>query len=132
MSGDADLRAIIAKVRRIPHLLEETAGECAQSLDAQINAELAGGHGPNGEPWPTTKDGKAPLPNAAGNATLTKAVGTTLITNAQHPYQFHNRGARGGALPVRKVVPNKLTQVLANAIKRPLIKAFNSKVKGGA
>lgn len=132
MSGEADLRAIIAKVRRIPHLIEETAGECAQSLDAQINAELAAGHGPNGEAWPNTKEGKAPLPNAPGNATVTRAVGTTLITAAQFPYQFHDRGARGGTLPIRKIVPSKLTQALANAIKRPLVKAFNAKVKGGA
>lgn len=131
MSGDADLRRIIAKVKRIPHLVKETAGACAESFDAAVNAALAAGHGPSGEAWPRLKEGSgAPLENASGNATLTRAVGTTIITTAQHPYQFHDRGARGGKLPIRKVVPSALSAQLAEAIKRPLVQAFNRKIKG--
>lgn len=129
MSGSAELAAIIAKIKRIPNLVKETAPECAKSFHAAVTASLADGQGPNGEAWQRTKAGGAPLPNAASNAVVTKAVGTTIITAAQFPYAFHDKGARGGALPVRKIAPTRLTDRLVESIRKPLVKAFNSKVK---
>lgn len=120
---------MIKRIKKIPHLVKETAPACAESLSKAITAALAAGHGPSGEAWSQTETGARALPAAASEATITKAVGTTLITASQFPYGFHDRGARGGALPVRKVVPTSLTANLAAAIKRPLLEAFNRKVR---
>lgn len=129
MSGETDLRRIIAKIKRIPKLIKETAGACAQSFDQAIKAELAAGHGPGGGAWERKADGGKPLPNAAAGAVTTKAVGTTIVVATQFPYQFHQRGARGGALPIRSVLPSKLTDKLASAIRKPLEEAFERKVR---
>jgi hypothetical protein len=129
MSGAAEIARMVAKCKRIPGLVKRTAPECARSLDAAINADLAAGRAPGGATWAPTKAGNAPLQNAAGNAALTRAVSTTLVTVPRVHYFHHNRGSRG--MPVRAVIPRALTPGLAQAVKRPLVDAFNREVRRG-
>lgn len=128
MSGSAQLREIIRRVRAIPSLVEKTAPACAEAFDAQVRAELAAGHAPGGPQWQPTKEGKAPLKNAASSATVTKAVGTTIVTSVRGHYFYHNAGK---GVPVRAVVPQELTPALAAALRRPLVKAFEENARRG-
>lgn len=128
MSGSAQLREIIRRVRAIPSLIEKTAPACAQAFDAQVRAELAAGHAPGGAQWQPTKEGKAPLRNASSAGTLTKSVGTTIVTSVRGHYFYHHAGL--GGVPVRSVLPQELSPALADAIRRPLVKAFEENARG--
>lgn len=128
MSGDAELTRMIRKIKKIPELAREAAPAAAQSFHAAVASELAAGVSPGGGPWANRKDGGRALANAASNAVATKAVGTTIITVVQGHYFFHNAG-RG--VPQRRVVPDRLTPKLAAAIRRPLVDAFDKRVRRG-
>lgn len=129
MSGHDELEAYVARLRRLPGMLERAAGKCAESVDKAINASLAAGHGPNGQVWAPRKDGKAPLQTAPGRATRTRASGTTIITVlGETGFVFAQRGFRGVA--PRPVLPNKLSPEMIEAIKAPLRDEFN-KTMGG-
>lgn len=131
MSGHAELEAYVARLRRLPTMLERAASKCAEAVDQAINASLAAGHGPSGQVWAPRKDGKAPLQTAPGRATTTRAAGTTIVT-ALGPIGFvmAQRGFRGTA--PRPVLPNKLTPNLIAALKTPLRDEFNKTMGGGS
>lgn len=126
MSGDAELDAIIRKVKRIPTLVKEAAPDCAKAFGRAVNGELAQGHGPNGQAWPANKDGSAPLPNAAG-AVETTASGTTLICRIKKPYTFHDKG--NGHVPRRQILPTGMFPSGSLAIRTVLTQHFNRKVR---
>lgn len=113
---------MIRKIKAIKGLTKRAAPKCAEALDSAINSELAKGHGPSGEAWPPTLEGKEALPNASGNAVTTKAVGTTLVVAPKAPYVFHDRGAYG---VTRKVIPTSLTANLAAPIRQALEDEYN-------
>jgi len=124
------MQAIIDRIKAIPKALQRATPACASSVAQEIAKQAAAGRSPNGKAWQPTKAGKAPLPNAAGSAAKVGAVGTTIVTQTTFPYGFHQLGARGGTLPVREVLPSELTPNLQEAIRKPLVEAFN-KAKGG-
>jgi hypothetical protein len=129
MSGAAELDKMIRKIKGIPEIAKRAAPKCAERFDAAVRAELAAGNAPDGSKWAPTRDGTAPLKNAAGAATVTRAVGTTIVTSVQGHYFHHNRPSRG--MPRRAVIPTALTTKLAEAIRRPLVEEFERSVRRG-
>lgn len=129
MSGHAELEAMIRKIRLIPELSRKTAPAAAESFDRELRAELAAGRSPDGEAWAPKKDGGRALANAGSNAITTAAIGTRILTKTRAHYWAHNRGT--SKVPQRKIIPTELTPKLADAIRRPLVEAFDRTVRRG-
>lgn len=132
MSGDAELRKMIAFCQGLPGLIERTAPACAESFDKAVRDELDAGRSPDGASWVPKKDGGRPLAGAP-DAIVTKAVGDTIVTaitgGEKWFYRFHNAGTK--KLPSRPVVPSELTPKLADAIRAPLVEAFEREAPRG-
>lgn len=117
---------LIRRVRAVPGLALRAAPSAAEGVDAAVNSALASGQSPDGQQWAPTKDGRRPLQNAAGNATLTRAVGATIITAVRGHYFHHNKPTRG--MPRRAVVPSRLTPELEAPVRAALAAEFRKAV----
>lgn len=128
MSGSADIRRMIRKIKRIPGMAEREAPACAEAVDGVIRADLAAGRSPDGQAWaPTRKEGRRALPNAS-DAITTRAVGTTIISAAPFPYSQHQRGNK--RMVARPVMPQGMTPKIAAAINATLSRAFQKDMSG--
>lgn len=132
-TGEAQLDAMIAKIRKIPDLVKRAAPACASAFGAAFKADLSAGHAPGGETWAAKKDGGRPLVNAAEHVDV-RAVGTVIVsrlTGARHWF-VHNQGA-GKTLPKRQIIPSGETPAELNAaIERELRNEWNRMMAGAA
>lgn len=128
MSGE--LSELIRRVKRIPGLAVRAAPAVAEAVDASVRADLAAGRSPEGEAWaPRKQDGGRRLPNAAANAIVTRAIGTTIVQKTAGHYWAHNRGT--SHVPRSGIIPQRITPKLADAIRGPVVEAFNRDVRRG-
>lgn len=124
MSGLAELEDMIRKVQSLEGFVERAAPAAGEALGAAIRADLDAGIDPGtGKPWAPTKDGQRPLQNAS-SAIQAKVVKKALIYTVTGHHFHHHRGARGGALPARKLLPQSLTPKHAEAVRAALKAAF--------
>jgi len=130
-NGDAELDAMIRKIRAIPGLARRAAPDVADAVKAELNKSIAAGTAPDGTPWRRRKaDGEKPLADA-GEALFVAAVGKRIVCHVRGYIARHTLGrARGGI--VRRVLPLKgVPPALAKAITAELTARFNDEMKGG-
>lgn len=124
MSGLGDLEGMIRKMQSLEGLVERAAPAAGEALGAAIRADLDAGIDPStGKAWAPTKDGRRPLQNASAAITQ-KVIKKALVYTVTGHHFHHHRGARGGALPARPLLPTTLTPKLASAVRESLTKEF--------
>lgn len=114
---------IIAQLRAAPERARELLPEMAAEVQLVLAENIAAERGPDGTPWPATKDGRHALKNAAGDLT-SQVVGTAILVTLQAPSSLHHLGiARGGVrrpiLP-SKGIPAPVAEALGRVVKRGL------------
>lgn len=122
--GNAELQAMIDKLRGLEDIATRVAPEVADELRAQLEATVNAGQTPDGIPWQPTAKGERPLQNAAARMTV-KAIGTTILVRVTGPTALHHMGAAAGRIQ-RQVIPTRdLPAAATTAIKAVLVRKFN-------
>lgn len=127
-NAPAELQAWIDKLQELGGLPEKMAPLAAEALKAEVTRTIAAGTGPDGTPWPLTKDGKRPLQGAA-KALRASSQGSTAILALEGPEVLHHEGrARGGVK--RPILPSRrLNKPAVRALQAVAAKLFG-KVMG--
>jgi hypothetical protein len=127
--ANADLDAMIAKLKHLPELAQRAAPEVAGAVRDNVREQISKGTDPNGNPWKPTQQGERPLKNAA-NALYVANIGTTILARLTGPEARHHWGrARGGIK--RQVLPtNGIPSSMAKAITEVVVTEFNALMGG--
>lgn len=130
-NGDAELEAMIRKIRAIPGLARRAAPDVAEAVKAELEKTITAGTAPDGKPWQALKYGGGRPLTGAGKALFVAAVGNRVVCHVRGHIARHTLGrARGGI--VRRVLPLKgVPPAIARAIKRELAAHFIAHMQGG-
>jgi hypothetical protein len=129
--GNAELEAMIAKIRSIPGLARRAAPDVADAVRAELVRTIEAGTTPAGVPWqPRQDDGGKPLAEAV-KALRVAPIGTRIFCLVRGHIARHHLGrARGGIY--RNVLPIKgIPAPMVKAIRGVLVEHFNGTVQGG-
>lgn len=129
-AGFAALDRMISAIEALPRdLVKQSVPEIARVAKAEVSANVAAGHAPDGTAWKPTKEGKRALQNAAAHVTAT-AIDTAIIFEVSGVEAKHHKGrAKGGER--RPIIPvRSIPQPLNVAIKKVLGKHFRQIVSG--
>jgi hypothetical protein len=129
MNGDAGLRAMIKKLNSLPGLPERAAPDIADACAKEIRAQIARGEGPDGEKWKPTKEGNAPLRNAA-KALSVRAIGSAIVMKLTGVEALHHLGGAKGGIARRILPVRRVNESLTRAIDRVLRDAFAKEMEG--
>jgi len=124
MTGEAELDAMIDRLRKLPDLARQCAPECARVVEAEIARTAAAGTDAYGKPWAPKKDGSGkPLAHAI-DAVGVAAVGTSIVVRVTGVEARHHLGrVKGGTQ--RAIIPTKdIPQPMAAALRGVINKAF--------
>lgn len=106
MSGYAEIDRMVAKCKAIGEIASTTAKVAAPLVAAAVKETVATGADPTDEKaWKAKKDGGRPLENAS-NAITFRVLDTVIQLILTGKEVFHHYGARGGALPKRRILPD--------------------------
>lgn len=125
MSGQADLDAMIARVRALDGFVKRAAPAVAHALEAEMHTQISAGTDPDGKAWQRTQDGQQPLRKAANDLRVV-VIGAKVFAALKGHVARHNNGtARGGI--ARPVLPGRgLPTRYAQAIRSALTKEFEA------
>lgn len=118
--GSARLQEQIDRLRQLPTMVNRAAPKVATEFERELERNIAAGVGPDGRPWPKTKEGKLPLRNAAA-ALSVKAIGSVVLAKLTGIEVKHHLGAvKGGIrrpiLPTGRI-PDPITKAIATVIR---------------
>lgn len=120
-TADAKLEAFAERLRALGKLAPEAAKEAAPLLAEAVQRTAAAGTSPDGQAWPTKRDGSRALPNAASAITAV-ATGLAIVVRLAGPYVFHHYAKsafRRRILPDSGAgIPKDVLAVLQEAVKR--------------
>jgi hypothetical protein len=129
--GNAELEAMITRIREIPNLARRAAPEAAKAVKRELDATIAEGTSPTGEKWaPRKSDGGKPLAHASEALTVAP-IGTRVFCKLSGVEARHDSGrVKGGT--IRKIIPGSgIPPKIADAIGEVLDREFNRITKGG-
>lgn len=118
--GPEVLSALAAKLRGLGHVAEELAAVGAPALRKELEANIAAGKGPDGEPWKPTLQGKQPLQHAAKALTV-DAVGTAIVATLTGPEALHDIGAARGHVQRRILPKGQLNAPVIAALEKAFV-----------
>lgn len=117
----------IARVRKLPHMVEQAAAEVAREIRDETERQIAAGLDPEGRPLQPTQEGQRPLATAR---VMVGAVGTRIFLRLQGHLARHHLGRAKGGI-VRQLIPvDRLPPRYAAAIQRTFSKRFAA-IMGG-
>ena len=130
MSGDAQLDAMIARLRALPQAMRsEAMPELERVLVREVRSAVSAQRSPDGAAWKATKDGRTPLRRAA-EAITSARHGLTLALTLGTPEAYHHFGT--AHVPQRRILPTGgLPATIAEAFKAGLIRVFDRRLRGG-
>jgi hypothetical protein len=120
----------VQKLRALGGTPKAVAPLLADELKPVVDAQIAAGQDPYGNPWPLTQAGGKALQNAAAYVTL-RAVGAVVLATVVGPPAMHHLGKAAGRI-TRRILPlRKLPRSWAKAAKSAGVKHFRQVVHGG-
>lgn len=124
MTGEAELDAMIARLRKLPDIARMVAPDCARVVEAEIRRTTAAGTDSYGVPWAPKKDGKGKPLAHADAAVGVAAVGASIVARVTGVEARHHLGrVKGGTQ--RAIIPTKdIPQPMAAAMRDVIGKAF--------
>lgn len=129
-SAVAQLNKQIARLRKLAVGAKEFAPVVAVELEKQILANVANQVGPDGKPWPATKDHSAPLQGVAAHLRVV-ADGSRVVARLTGHYVNQSTGWTRGNV-ARPILPSrKMSQPMTKAIQVALGKRFRAIMSEG-
>lgn len=124
MTGESELDAMIARLRKLPNLAREVAPACERVVDAELRRTVVAGTDPYGKPWaPKKQGGGKPLENASA-AVHVAAVGTQIFVRVTGINARHHLGRIKGKV-AREIIPTKdIPPLMAAGMRAEISKAF--------
>lgn len=120
----------IARLRKFGVAGVELAPAAAEELEKQLLANAAAQIGPDGTPWPATKDHSAPLRNVGSHLSVV-AVGSRVVARLTGWYVNQSTGWTRGNV-ARPIMPSrKMSAPMAKAIQIALGKRFRKIMAAG-
>jgi hypothetical protein len=116
----------IARVQSVPGVAKRIAPDLAKDVQRILVKNIAAGIGPDGNRWQATKDGAAPLRNAARALTVS-AVDAMIVMLLEGPEAKHHKGSARGRIK-RLILPTRATIAPFREMAR---KAFFAAMNGG-
>lgn len=124
-----DLDEIIARLRRLPRVVEEALPAVARECEKILAANIAAQRGPDGEAWPKSLDGEPVLLGAMKNTTV-RAIGRVLLARVVGPEARHHIGIAKGRV-IRRLIPSKrIPGPFIEAIKRVILSNLQKATHG--
>lgn len=117
--GDAykEIQRQIAILRELGNLPEAIAPLAAREVKKDIIEHTKRGENPEGEPWPKTQTGQAPLQNVE-KALKVRVFGSTVVASLDGHYARHHLGAVTGGVR-REILPTRrVPDTMARALKK--------------
>lgn len=112
--GGVKLSQWADQMKRLAGMVDRAGPKVAKALDAALKESLRAGTNPYGKKWKPTKQGNAPLKNAADNARVDYDKGPRevvyriegrSVNGKKAVYWYHHMGM--GRVPKRQVIPEK-------------------------
>lgn len=114
-----ELDGVIARLRRLPKIVEEVAPELAKELHAVTAENVAAQRGPDGKAWEPGQENNEVLSGAMKNVD-TRAVGNVIVQTLRGPEAKHHLGIARGRVK-REIIPTKkIPDAFVKAAKRLL------------
>ncbi len=134
VSGAAVIAGPLAMLQAMQLSAERAAKLVRDELESVIRHNIDAQVGPDGKPWPKTKDGRPALKNA-GQALTVSARGTRVVATITGIEARHNAGAVKGARAMlgnrRQILPSlRVPEAMATAI-RNVVEAEMARVVRG-
>lgn len=131
MTGDAELDAMIARIRKVPALGRLAAPEVALVVEEEIKRTIAAGETPDGAAWaPRKVDGGRALEHAA-KAVHCAAIGSIVFVRLTGIEARHHAGRIRGRVK-RQVIPtDSIPASMAARIRAAITKTFAAEVGNG-
>jgi len=117
----ATIEDMVAKLRGLTPKIREALPEVAFAVGQVFRENIAAQRGPDGTPWPATKDGAPALVHAADALTV-QVVGGTVLATITGPDARHHLGLGRGRVK-RPILPTK-------GIPQPIVDAIARVIKG--
>lgn len=97
------LDELISGLGRLGEELQtKVAEQVAPTIKGLLDAQIAAGTDPDGNPWQRNQDGSQPLEGAQKYVQV-NAVGNSIVVRLDEPLSYHQTGT--SRLPQRKIVP---------------------------
>lgn len=127
--GAAELDDMIARLRRIPRVVEEALPEAAKELETIIAGNIAAQRGPDGEPWtkPADRTTSIVLRNAMKSVTV-RAIGRVLLARVVGVEARHHIGIIKGRVQRRIIPTNKAPLAMIQALKNVVFRRLKERV----
>ncbi len=119
-----ELDEMIKRLRGVGTAASAALPEIADEAKRIVDENIAAQRGPDGKPWPETKDGRAALQNAGAAVTSTVVGGKTVLLTLTGVEARHNYGAVKGRVRRQILPPRGIPATLAEAIRRVLVRRF--------
>jgi hypothetical protein len=121
-NGDAQLDAMLERLRTLPELARKAAPEVARVVERELERTIAAATTPEGEPWAPKKDGGGAALATAGKALRLAVAGSTIVVKITGHIARHHKGwGKGGVqrrvLPVRGI-PAPMQRAIAPVLGR--------------
>jgi hypothetical protein len=116
----------IARVESTPGVGKRIAPDLAKDVHRILVKNIAASVGPDGKQWQATKEGAAPLRNAA-RALAVSAVDSMIVMLLEGPEAKHHKGTARGRIK-RLILPTRATVAPFREMAR---KAFFAAMNGG-
>ena len=100
------IEVLVARLRATPAAVRAGIPEMAAAIKAEIYENIAAERGPDGTPWPPSKDGRPVLVNAGAKLTDSVSGSTIVITLTGIEARHHFGSVKGGK--VRQILPRTL------------------------
>lgn len=130
MKGDAQLHAMLEKLRKLESMPVDAAPKCAVAVRDALRSTIAEGTDAYGQAWQLTRDGKKPLATADASLRVT-SIGSRVFAAITGHISRHNYGAVKGGIE-RRVLPRKAIPAdMSKRIAKALSAVFDGIVQGG-
>jgi hypothetical protein len=123
----AQLDELIERVRTLPKVIDAALPEVACEWKTMLQASIAAGLSPTGEPWKLTAEGKKPLAGAAADGKLGVAnIGRNIYVRLMGVEARHHRGSARGRIKRQVILAgDELPPAYRDVVVRLLRKHFH-------
>lgn len=128
--GDAELQAMILRLRELPGIARRAAPDAADAVRAALERQIGAATDPTGSPWAPQKEGGGKALTGAEKALAVAAHGSRIYCRLKgHIARHHHGRARGGT--VRRILPTEgIPPNLARAVRETLVDHFQREMRG--
>jgi hypothetical protein len=122
--------AVVAELKKLPATATKLLRKLAQAVIDEAGKNISAQRGPDGEPWPATKDGRTALANAKKALSYQVSGRVAVVTLSGVEGRHHFGWVKGGKR--RPILPGSQAPILSKALQEACQVWLNPAIWKGA